>query len=207
LRVLMTGHSLVAPARVTLPEIARAAGLDGHHQRAHTSGGSTGSANSIWLTEFGKFRDKPKTPILLPAIGTGQWDVMTWGAFIGDTPEHYTQWIDVCLKYSPTMTFCIQDGWPIYQPGLKDSPAKEIVQAIDAQQLEIQQSMFKDLHTALNAKYPGKIRIIPAGAAVVEMLHHYYEGRAPSLDCVSEHLGGKKGIYRDGGHLSKASGM
>jgi hypothetical protein len=95
LRVLMTGHSWVGPARKTLLEIAGGAGLDGHHQREHTSGGGTGSANSIWRKEIGKYDQSPARPILLPAIATGQWDVMTWGAFYGDTPEHYQQWIDV----------------------------------------------------------------------------------------------------------------
>jgi hypothetical protein len=104
LRILMTGHRWVAPARKTLPDIARAAGLDGHHQRSHTSGGGSGSANSIWLLEFGKFKDKLKTPILLSAIATGQWAVMTWGAFLGDTPAHYIQWIDVCLSAASIRT-------------------------------------------------------------------------------------------------------
>lgn len=45
-RLLMTGHSWVQPGVRTLPAIAKAGGFDGHHQRWHTSGGSTG---------FGKF--------------------------------------------------------------------------------------------------------------------------------------------------------
>src|SRR5690349_17006529 len=36
LRVLMTGHSWVAPGRITLPEIAHAAGYKDHVQREHT---------------------------------------------------------------------------------------------------------------------------------------------------------------------------
>src|SRR5262249_35558472 len=80
-RLLMTGHSWVAPAVKTLPGIAAAGGFDGHHQRSHNSGGMTGSANSIWLTEFGKFQNKPATPIILPALATGQWDVLSWGSY------------------------------------------------------------------------------------------------------------------------------
>jgi len=206
-RLLMTGHSWVAPACRTLPSIAAAAGYDGHHQRAHISGGSTGSANSIWLTEFGKFRNKPATPVLLPAIATGQWDVMSWGAFFGDTPECYTQWIDVCLKHNPQMTFLLQDGWPMYPRELPGATAEEKRAVIDAQQSLAQEAMFRGLYDALEKRNPGKVRIIPAGAAVVEMLHHYFAGKLTGFDCVSEHLGGKRGIYRDGGHLSAAGGM
>ena len=206
-RLLMTGHSWVAPGHRTLSAIAAAAGFDGHHQRAHLSGGSTGSANSIWLTEFGKFRDKPAQPLLFPAIATGQWDVMSWGAFYGDTTECYTQWIDVCLKTNPNMTFLIQDGWPTFPQALATASADSVLTAIDAQQSLAQLVMFRALYDSLNTRYPGKLRIIPAGAAVVEMLHHYYAGRLPGFDCVSEHLGGNRGIYRDGGHLSGASGM
>ena len=54
-RVVMTGHSWVAPGRKTLPEIAEAAGFENHHQRWHMSGGPTGAANAIWLKEFGKW--------------------------------------------------------------------------------------------------------------------------------------------------------
>ena len=54
LRIVMTGHSWVAPGRTSLLKIAAAAGLDGHQQRHHSGGGATGSANAIWLKEFGK---------------------------------------------------------------------------------------------------------------------------------------------------------
>lgn len=207
LRILMTGHSWVAPGRKTLPGIALAAGFDGHRQRTHTSGGGSGSANSIWLTEFGKYRDKPMRPILLQAIATGQWDVMTWGSFYNDTPEHYSQWIDACLKYNPDMVFYVQDGWPVFDPSMKDASIDEITKNIDIKYALLQKEMIKDLYDSLNSSYPGKAHVIPAGAAVVKMLHHYYKGELPGFDCVTENLGGSKGIYRDGGHLSINSGM
>lgn len=207
LRILMTGHSWVAPGRITLPLIAAAAGYDGHHQRSHTSGGASGSANAIWLTEFGKFKNKPAQPILLPAIATGQWDVMTWGMFYGDTPQVYSQWIDVCLAHNPGMVFYIQDGWPLFKGELKNSPAAEALAAIDEQAKDLGDSLSGKLYAGLDEKYPGKVHIIPAGRAVVTMLHHYYAGELPGFDCVSEHLGGKVGIYRDGGHLSTSGGM
>lgn len=207
LRIVSTGHSWVGPALRTLPEIARGAGLDGQHIRSHTGGGGTGSANSIWKKEFGKYDATPARPILLPAIATGQWDVMTWGSFYGDTPENYSQWIDVCLSKNPEMVFYIQDGWPTFDKTLNDSPPEEALREIDAAQARNQAGMFQELYDALSQKYPGKVHLIPAGGAVVDILHRYYSGQLPQLDCVSENLGGTKGIYRDGGHLSRDSGM
>jgi hypothetical protein len=202
----MTGHSFVAPAVRTLPLIAAAAHLDGHHQRAHTSGGSTGSANAIWLTEFGKFRDKPAAPILLPAIATGQWDTMSWGAYFGDSPEHYTQWIDVCLKYNPGITFLVQDGWPMVPKNAKAGSGDSFLPGLEAQDV-IEEKLLGELCEDLNKRYPGKVRLIPAGLAVMEMVRHYIAGELPGFDCLSEHLGGTRGVYHDGGHLSNASGM
>ncbi len=207
LRLLMSGHSYVAPAVRTLPMITAAAGLDGHHQRSHNSGGSTGSASSIWLTEFGKFKGKPATPILLPAIATGQWDVMTWGAFYNDTEASYTPWIDACLAKNPAMVFYIQDGWPSY-PREVAADDHALIQAVIEAELKVgRDKLFTPLYEGLNKRYPGKVHVLPAAPAVVEMIHHYYAGELPGFDCISENLGGKKGVYRDGGHLSWQSGM
>jgi hypothetical protein len=197
----------VAPATRTLPAIATAAGFDGHRQRFHTSGGSTGSANAIWLSEFGKFRDKPATPILLPAIATGQWDVLSWGAYYHDTPECYTPWIDVCLKKNPDMVFLIQDGWPQYPREVSAENKSLLLAVVEAELALGRKELFQPLYEQLNRRYPGKVHIIPAADAVVEMVKHYFAGDLPSFDCLSEHLGGQRGIYRDGGHLSSSSGM
>jgi hypothetical protein len=95
----------------TIGPIALAANFDGHHLLSHLNGGGKGSARSIWAAEHGlDYPGRPegaqKRTILLPAIETGQWDVMTWGAYTWDKPEDYTNWIDVCLKVNPGMTKC-----------------------------------------------------------------------------------------------------
>lgn len=206
LRILMTGHSWVGPGKKTLPLIAEAAGYDGHQQRHHGGGGIHGSAPYVWESEtIG--REGKKRQILLPAIATGQWDVMTWGVFVGDTPQDYMKWISLCLKYNQDMVFYIQDGWPTYKGETANLSKEEQLADIDRTQQQIQDFFVKGLYDALEAKYPGKVRIIPAGAAVVAMHHLYHEGKLPGFDCVSEHLGGTKGIYRDGGHMSRSSGM
>jgi hypothetical protein len=209
LRVVMTGHSWVAPGRSTLLKIAAAAGLDGHRQRHHTSGGGTGAANAIWLKEFGKWQEgQPPSPILVPAIATGKWDVMTWGSYYEDKSEYYTQWIDLCLKYNPEMTFLIQDGWPRFSPDYKEKEPAEIRGQLNARLTEFQKDFYRPGYESLNEKYPGKVRIIPASLAVVDLINRFYDGKVPDLDCVDEKTsGGKKGVYRDGGHLSKTSGV
>jgi hypothetical protein len=203
----MTGHSFVAPAVRTLPALAAAAGFDGHHQRAHTSGGSTGSANSIWLSELGKFRNQPAAPILLPAVATGQWDVMTWGAFYNDTQECYSPWIDVCLAKNPQMKFFVQDGWAQLPRDITAAQAGKCLPLLEAETALGRQKLFQPLSASLEKRYPGKVHFIPAAAAVLEMNRHYFAGELPGLDCLSEHLGGKRGIYKDGGHLSSSSGL
>lgn len=208
LRIVMTGHSWVAPAVKTLPGIAEAAGLDGHHQRTHTSGGGTGAANAIWLKEFGKYDDgKGLRAVLLPAIATGEWDVMTWGSYYDDKPGYYGQWIDVCLAHNPEMVFYIQDGWPRFLPEYGNLQPADVLAKIEANQAELQGGMYRTLFQSLNETYPGKIHIIPASPIVVELVRGFYEGELPDLDCVDEDRSlDRNGIYRDGGHLSRTSG-
>jgi hypothetical protein len=206
LRIVTSGHSWVAPAVRTLPGIAAAAGLAGHHQRAHLGGGATGSANAIWLKEFGKFKSDPAKPVLLPAIATGEWDVMTWGSYLRDQPEYFSQWIDVCLKFNPDMKFCLQDGWPRFSSAHLKMKQADSFRKLSAEMDRMVDEYFTPGLKALDKKYPGKVHIIPTGPAVVELIRRYYADELPGFDCVSENLGGKRGIYRDGGHLSRISG-
>ncbi len=208
LRILMTGHSWVAPGKITLPEIARAAGYKDHVQRDHTSGGANGSPNAIWRNEHGQDTKKPTRVILLPAIPTGQWDVMTWGMYTGDTPHDYTQWMDLCLKYNPAMVFYIQDGWPTPRLGAKGTPPDKQFAMLETLHRTTMTRMFQGNFDLLHASYPGKVHIIPAGAAVVEMIRHYFVGELPGFDCLAEINGGTRGIYSpDSFHLSRVSGI
>lgn len=208
LRVLMTGHSWVGPGRITFPQIAKAAGYPDTVLRAHISGGGTGSANSIWLNEHGKDTERPTRVILLPAIPTGQWDVMTWGMFTNDQPQDYIQWMEPCLKANPAMVFYIQDGWPTPKRDAGNSTPETLSATLIESYQKTMIPMFTGNLAALNAAYPGKVHMIPAGAAVVEMIGHYVAGEVPALDCLAEIKGGKKGIYSpDSFHLSRVSGI
>jgi len=204
LRILSTGHSWVAPALKTLPSIAKAAGLDGHRQRSHISGGGTGSANSIWLKEHGKYNRAPAKIVLLPAIATGQWDVMTWGIYTKDRAEYFSQWIDVCLEDNPKMVFYIQDAWPSISRHHKQYKSEADV-PLDALLAIAKGSNARlaSLVEVLEAKYPGKVRIIPAANAMCEVLKLYFAKKLPGIEGLSKHLSRKpNSIWSDGGHLS-----
>ena len=202
LRMVSTGHSWVAPAMKTISPIALAAGFDGHHVCFHYSGGGTGSPRSIWAAEKGldypgKPVGAPSKAILLPAIETGQWDVMTWGAYTWDTPEDYTKWIDVCLKTNPGMVFYIQDYWPRAQNGMTAPGAYDISKFLEKQKEN--NATIKGLVDALNAKYPAKIHVIPAGDGICELLKLLLEKRLPHIQKVdsqkqsgARHLHGRR---------------
>jgi len=126
LRIVSAGHSWVAPAMNTLGPIALAAGFDGHHLCTHIGSASMGSARSIWAAEKGldypeRPKDASRKSILLPAIETGQWDVMTWGEYPWDKAEDYTNWIDACLKANPRYGF-LCPGRLALRPRRYDSP-------------------------------------------------------------------------------------
>ncbi len=210
LRMLSTGHSWVAPAMKTISPIALAGGFDGHHLLSHLSGGGKGSARSIWAAEHGlDYPGRPegaqKKTILLPAIETGQWDVMTWGAYTWDTPQDYTNWIDVCLKANPGMVFYIQDYWPRAQHGVTAPETYDVSKFLEKQKEN--NSTIKGLVDALNAKYPGKIHVIPAGDGICELLKLLLQKQLPYIQKVDSQKQPVPGIYMDGGHLDENSGM
>ena len=63
-------------------------------------------------------------------------------------------------------------------------------------------------YDALEEKYPGKVRIIPASYAVVDLIQQFCNGKIADFDCIDERSqSGKRGVYRDGGHLSRDSGI
>ena len=211
LRIVSTGHSWVAPAMKTLSPIALAAGFDGHHLLSHLNGGGKGSARSIWAAEKGldfpgRAKDEPKRTILLPAIETGQWDVLTWGAFTWDKPEDYTNWIDVCLKANPHMVFYVQDGWPRAQEGMV-APDKYDINKFLERQRQINEK-FKQGVEGLSGKYPGKLHVIPMNDGICELLKLLLDKRLPYIQKVDSQKQPVPGIYVDGGHLDeKNSGM
>ena len=205
----MTGHSWVAPGIKTLPPLAKAAGYQEHQQVSHTGGGGTGAANAIWLKEFGKWQSGVEAkPTLIPAVATGEWDVMTWGPFYEDKPKYYFQWIDFCLEHNPETSFLLQDAWPRFSPDYRKMESSAVAAAISEEHRVMQKEMFGALYQSFEEKYPGKVRVIPVSAALVDLMRKFADGRIEHLTCIDEaKREGEIGFYRDGGHLSRASGI
>ena len=206
LRILSTGHSWVMPALGTISPIATAAGYTGHHLLSHTSGADHGSARSIWAAEQGldypgRNQAPPKT-ILLPAIATGQWDVMTWGVYRWDKPEDYFPWIDACLQTNPAMIFYIQDAWPETKEFMTPAGTYDLA-TLRARQEFINHSVAQLVHT-LNAKYPDKVRVIPVGNGICQLVALLLDQKLPWIKQVDSQGTTTPGIYRDGGHLDEA---
>jgi hypothetical protein len=176
IRMVSTGHSWVNPALGTLPAIAKAAGLDGHRQRKHIRGGGSGAARPIWLREIGRSAgNSGPHPILIPAIATGQWDVMTWGVFFNDKPGNFEPWIEFCLRHNPDMVFYLQDGWT--GTAFYKSEKELSLDKFLAGQAKLN-GMVKNIIEPLKKKYPGKV--------------------------LSKHLCKKEyTLWSDGGHLGK----
>jgi hypothetical protein len=199
LRIVMIGNSWTRPAIRTLPEIAKAAGIREQHIRSFTQSSNAGHPDPL-------FHNESARKMLDPAIATGQWDVMTMLSRGGDKPEYFAQWMDLCLQANPGTVFYIQDGWSNYSLKTAASDPQADLARLGGLQAA-RQIEYKGYYDALNAKYPGKIHLIPCGAAVVEMVRLYYAKELSGFDCVAQHLGGKKGVYRDGSHVSDDSGM
>ncbi len=84
LRIVATGHSWMRPGFGTLPEIAKAAGLE-QRLRVNYRGGELGAARMMWELENGILSSRGKSnPVCLSAITTGKWDAMLWGSYTND---------------------------------------------------------------------------------------------------------------------------
>ena len=210
LRIVSAGHSWVAPAMNTLGPIALAAGFDGHHLYTHIGSASMGSARSIWAAEKGldypeRPKDASRKSILLPAIETGQWDVMTWGEYPWDKAEDYTNWIDACLKANPDMVFYVQDGWPYAQDGMT-APGQYDIEKFLERQKQLNAFVRRGVD-ALNIKYPAKVHVIPVGDGICELLKLQLKNQLPWIKAVDSRNQPIPGIYKDGGHLDESSGL
>ena len=201
--VASTGHSLVGPAMRPFEAIAKAAGYDGHKQLVQLSGGATGSPRAHW--------EKPEEKQLMkPALATGKWDVLTMGAhFEGSEPDDFARWIDLGLKHNPAMLFYIQDAWPrlteLLPGGGKGEKAPEpTFERYQARMQEINRWIGTTVET-LNKKYPGKVRVIPVGDGMVELVRRQQAGKLPGVNAIfvpAKEDAGRTALYRDDIHPS-----
>ncbi len=204
LRVVATGHSFMGPGFKALPHICRAAGFE-QPFLAHTGGGMTGSARYKWEQENGIFQfDGNPRPKLLASIANAQWEAMMWGPYFNDRPVYYACWIDFCLKYNPGMKFYLSDAWP--QLGdLENEPTTEaeLTGELLTEMGRAKHATYAKIINQLNAKYPGKVHVLPTCDAMVLSAHAYLRGELPGIEGLHRVLGKKeKSLWRDHlGHL------
>jgi hypothetical protein len=204
-RIVATGHSFMAPGFKTFPLIAQAAGFGEQVLHTHTGGGMTGSARYKWEQENGifQFEGRP-TPKLLAAISNAEWDRMMWGPYFNDRPEYYACWIEFCLKYNPDMKFYLSDGWPQLEQ-LDSPPASEadFTPEMFERMGKEKKDIYGKLVDTLNAKYPGKVYILPTCDAMVLAAKRYLDGQLPGVEGVHKAVGSKeRSLWRDRlGHL------
>ncbi len=203
--VASTGHSLVAPALGPFEAAARVAGYDGHLQVRQLSGGATGAPRAHW--------EKPEEQqVVKRALMTGKCDVLTMGSHTeGSEVEDFARWIDLALKHNPDTVIYVMDAWP-YLTGLLDVKAGKVADAdatFDryAEQMAQFGGWLGQTVDQLNQKYPGKVRMIPIGNAMVELVRRQLAGELPGVDAVyvpgkkgEESGDGRVGLYRDSIH-------
>tara|TARA_R110002096_G_scaffold173997_3_gene349563 strand:+ start:4499 stop:5692 length:1194 start_codon:yes stop_codon:yes gene_type:complete len=204
LRIVGTGHSFMAPGYGTLPKICRAAGFE-QPLLTHTGGGITGSTRYKWEQENGIFQfDGKPEPKLLASIANAEWEAMMWGPYFNDRPAYYECWIDFCLKFNPAMKFYLSDAWPQLGqldeiPATEDALTAEVIGQLGAEK----NALYGGLVELLNAKYPGKVFILPTSDAMVLAAEHYLQGELPGVEGLHRALGQKEfSLWRDQlGHL------
>lgn len=205
LRIVATGHSFMAPGFKTFPPIAKAAGFGQTSMFTHTGGGMTGSARYKWEQENGIFQfDGKPTPKLLASIANAKWDAMLWGPYFHDRPAYYLCWIEFCLKYNPDMKFYLSDAWPQLDqldpiPSSEAGLTTEVIQKMGDDKHELNQQLIGEL----NAKYPGKVFVLPTSHAMVLAAKYYHQGDLPGIEGIHTYLGKKnRSLWRDRlGHL------
>ena len=205
LRVIGTGHSFMAPAYRTLPDITRAGGFKQAALFTHTGGGVTGSARYKWEQENGIYQfDGNPRPKLLASLANAEWDVMTWGPFYHDRTAYYECWIDFALKTNPKMKFYLMNGWPqIGQLGERPTPEQGLSAETIARMGEAKIKSNGAIIEALNRKYPGKVYVLPTCEAMVLAAKAFHEGKLPGVEGIHKLVEKKeRSLWRDQiGHL------
>ena len=203
LRIVATGHSWMRPGFGTLPEIAKAAGIE-QRLRVNYRGGERGAARMMWELENGILSSKSKpNPVCMSAITTGEWDAMMWGSYTNDRPEYYFGWIDFCLKFNPKMEFYVFNGWPQWADGFGNGDRKPGIENYRARAKKTAKTITRQI-AGLDKRYPSKVHIMPTNEAMLAALELYFAGKLPGIKALNRKTEGKSpSIWSDGGHLGE----
>lgn len=198
--VVSIGHSCVVPAIEPFVKIAVADGYENHTQVRQIAGGAAGAAEAQWNRSDDQQDAKQ-------ALSTGKIDVMTFGHLVaangksyGCDVEDYKRWIEFGLKHNPDMKFHIQDLWP-WLPGAQRSVKFEDFNLADyeAAMTHVSKSL-ASIVEELNREYPDRVRVIPVGPAMVELVRKVTKSELPGVDAVlvpPKEASERVGLYRD----------
>jgi hypothetical protein len=203
LRIVATGHSWMRPGFGTLPEIAKAAGLE-QRLRVNYRGGERGAARMMWELENGILSSRGKSnPVCMSAVTTGKWDVMMWGSYTNDRPDYYFGWIDFCLKFNPKMEFYVFNGWPQWADGFGTGDRKPRIENYRARAKKTTKTISGQI-AGLDNRYTGKVHVMPTNEAMLAALELYFAGKLPGIKALNRKTEGKSpSIWSDGGHLGE----
>ncbi len=200
--VVSIGHSCVIPAIEPCITISRSAGFGNHTHLMQFYGGGGGAAEAQWKREGDQQQAKP-------ALMSGKIDVMTFGHLVdwqgrsvGCNAEDYERWIEFAIRHNPKITFYIQDLWP-WLPGPERGVEMEKFKLKDYEYaMDVSSRSINAVVELLNAKYPGRIHVLPAGLAMTEIVRRVTGNELPGIDAMlvgqkEKQNGLKVGLYRD----------
>lgn len=199
--VVSIGHSCVVPAIRPFAEAARTAGYDNHTQIMQFAGAAGGAPKAQW-------NRSEETQDAKRALSTGRIDVMTFGHLVladgrsvGCDVEDYERWIQFAIKHNPNIKFYIQDLWP-WLPGAQRSPVE--LEEFNLEDYEasmaVSSKSVADVVEELNQKYAGRVRVIPVGPAMTELVRRVTKNALPGVDAVlvpPQQARDRVGLYRD----------
>lgn len=188
LQFLFVGHSLVQPAIRPLARIAAAAGIEGHGGKADIRGGT--SARVHWNVKGPEQRVQPD-------VASGKYDVLVLGAYYGDKPEDWAAYVALGRAHRPNLRVLVQDAWP--------DIGRDEAQVPDAATFALRMAGLNATVAtnviAVNGQYPGTVRVIPVGNAMLLLRTWMEDGRVPGLSKV------RGDLYRDNIHPTPVVGV
>jgi hypothetical protein len=102
------------------------------------------------------------------------------------------------------MKFFLSDSWPsIEQLDEMPKSESELTAELFVRLGKQKQAGYEKFMATLNAKYPGKVFILPTSAAMVLAVQYYHRGELPGIEGIHRAVGGKeRSLWRDPlGHL------
>lgn len=182
--IVSIGHSCIIPAVVPFSQIAIGEGYANHTHLMQFFGGAGGAAKAQWNRTEAQQQAKP-------ALATGKIDVLTFGHFVrpdemtqGCEEEDYVRWIEFALKKNPETRFYIQDLWSwLPMEGRRIAPVELDIGTYRGKMQRTTRDLTKVVHE-LNRRFPGKVNVLPAGPAMVELVDRVLRKELPGVDAI-----------------------